>query len=80
MITANQARDLADNIETVAAKSLLSNLNQKIRDAAISGLFEIDITREPEVPCVISYLEHIGYRIEEVKDDRNYLVKRKLCW
>jgi len=81
MITAEQARDLADNIQTPAAQALLSKLNTRISNAAIAGNSCLDITKEDDIPCVFNYLEHLGYKVETTKDkEYGKVVLRVVSW
>jgi hypothetical protein len=81
MITPDEARDLANNLNTPAAQQLLSKLNEKISVAATAGKFCIELTKEEDIPCVYKYLETLGYKIEVTREkEYGTVLMRKISW
>lgn len=80
MIKAKAAREVADNITSKAALKQIERMNNIIQEAAIAGLFKVDITQEDISPCVEHYLTFLKYKITKVVDDNNYTIKKQICW
>lgn len=80
MIKAKAARELADNITSKAALKQIERINDLIQEAAVAGLFEIDITREDTSPCVDHYLSFLKYKVTTVVDDNKYVLKKQISW
>lgn len=80
MITAVQAKDIADNLNTKAAQELLRVLELSIRDAASKGEFSLDATNYDRIPCVYEHLRTLGYGIEETLDEYNIPIHRRIIW
>lgn len=80
MITAVQAKDIADNLNTKAAQELLRVLELSIRDAASKGEFILDATKFDNIPCVYEHLRTLGYGILETFDEYNIPIHRKIIW
>lgn len=80
MITAAQAKDISDNLKTKAAQELLRVLELSIRDAASQGLFSLNASNYDNIPCVYEHLISLGYTVEEVSDEYNIPIHRKIIW
>jgi len=64
MITAQEARDIANKITTLESQNQLKALDGDIWGAAVLGKFSINITRTSLSPCVEEFLQRAGYKFE----------------
>ena len=70
MITAIEAKDISNTLQTQRAKECLEEIDKRVKLAASKGYTEIDITDLKPVSAVLLYLESIGYAISTVEDDK----------
>ena len=73
MITAKEARDLSDNLQTQRAKECLKLIEVRVREHAARGNTSVDITDLNPLDAVITHLESVGYVIKKVKSDYSVL-------
>ncbi len=70
MITAIEAKDISNTLQTQRAKECLEEIDKRVKSAASKGYVEIDITDLKPVNAVLSYLASIGYTIPIVEDSK----------
>lgn len=81
MITAEEARDISNTLQTQRAKECLDVIDDRITSAAAYGYSEIDITDIKPVKAITLYLESIGYEVVTVEDEKyNSPISIKVKW
>ena len=80
MITAVEAREIADVITSVESQKQLSTIDTLVWEAAAQGLLKVDITRIELLPCVIEFLRRTGYSLTTNNDSRGYQICTELSW
>lgn len=81
MITAEEARDISNTLQTQRAKECLDVIDKRITDAAVYGYSEVDITDIKPVRAITQYLESIGYEVKIIEDEKyNSPLSIKVKW
>ena len=81
MITAKEAKDLSDNLQTQRSKECLVVIDKLIKAAATKGDAKVDIKELNPSSAVLLYLESLGYSINTVKSDRHdTILVREIVW
>lgn len=70
MITAKEARDLSDNLQTQKAKECLEAIEERIRREAAKGNINVNIVDLNPLDAVLTHLETIGYTVKKIKSDQ----------
>lgn len=68
MITAQEARDIANQITTLESQNQLKAVDQAVWGAAVLGKLSVDVTQLTLLPCVVEYLERTGYKLTRVNE------------
>jgi hypothetical protein len=65
MITAQEAKAIANQISSLESQNQLKDLDQAIWGAAVLGKLQVDIAKMSLLPCVVEYVERAGYHITQ---------------
>lgn len=81
MITAKEAKDISDNLQTQRSKECLVEIDKLIKAAAAKGDTKVDIKELNPSGAVLLYLESLGYSINTVKSDRHdTIIIKEVVW
>ena len=81
MITAKEAKDISDNLQTQRSRECLVVIDKLIKAAAAKGDTKVDIKDISPSSAVLLYLESLGYSINTVKIDRHdSILVREIVW
>lgn len=81
MITAKDAKDLADNLQTQKAKECLKVIESRVRESAAQGNLCVDIGDLNPLNSILTHLVTLGYTVKRVKGNLHDTdLSITICW
>jgi hypothetical protein len=81
MITAKEAKDISDNLNSQKSKECLEQIDCRIRKAAAESYTEVEISDLKPVSSVLLYLESLGYIVKTIAEETyNTPLSIKVQW
>jgi hypothetical protein len=81
MITAIEAKDISDNLNSQKSKECLKQIDCRVRKVAAESYTEVEISDLKPVRSVLLYLESLGYFIKTITEEKyNTPLSIKLQW
>jgi len=81
MITAKEAKDISDNLNSQRSKACLEEIDSRIHKAAAESFNEVEIIDLKPINAVLLYLTSLGYNINTLLDEsHNTTLSIKITW
>ena len=81
MITAKEAKDISDNLNSQKSKDCIEEIDSRIRKAAAESFNEVEIIDLKPINAVLLYLTSLGYNINNLLDEsNNTTLSIKITW